>query len=74
MQALVLGVFVNAHTVELFGAVGLADPLHKGRGLSLLTFRLLSGELFRHSMKIRPNGAVKNESEFVGRTWRGIDV
>jgi hypothetical protein len=52
----------------------LADPLHKGRGLSLLTFRLLSGELFRHSMKIRPNGAVKNESEFVGRTWRGIDV
>lgn len=56
----VFGVLLDAHLIELIGAVVFTDALHEGCGLSFLAFGLFAGDLLRHGDSIGQVVAVKS--------------
>jgi len=55
-NALVLGVLFNVHIFEFLGPIRFADALQERDGLSLLSLRLLSGDLLRHGQILNAGG------------------
>ena len=57
------GVFINRHVVELIGAVGVADVVHEGDGLSFFAFGLFAGDLLRHTGEVWGRDGRSNQGE-----------
>ncbi len=55
------GVIINAHVVELCGAVGFSEAVHEFGGLGFLALGLLAGDFLRHEEILRHERVGQNE-------------
>ena len=59
------GVIINAHVVELCGAVGFSEAVHEFGGLGFLALGLLAGDFLRHEEILRHEEWDKTKGEII---------